>query len=83
MSAIVLPFPFANRVAFLRRQLGYLRSISPAAAERHVARQVDLQRASLTSKGIASEVIDAELSALERAIHAGLCWADQAPGGAA
>jgi hypothetical protein len=46
--------------------------MNPAAGERYIQRQIQVQRETMERRGIAPEVIDAELKALEAAIRAAL-----------
>ena len=83
MQALVVAFPLAKRAAYLRRQSHYVRSISREAGERHIARQIEMQRQCLLSKGVASQAVECEVRTLEAALRAQLWHGRQAPGGAA
>ena len=83
MQALVVAFPLAKRAGYLRRQSSYVRSISREAGERHIARQLDLQRQYLLSKGVASPAVESEVRTLAAILRAQLWQGRHAPGGAA
>ena len=70
MTAIVIPFPFSRRVAFIERHADIISCMRPESAERHLAHQLKVQRDSLERRGIAEQIINREISSLERAILA-------------
>ena len=67
--AIVLPFPPARRVDLVRRQADRAAAMSEDAGERHIQRQVELQREALVRKGCDPERVQAECYAFETAIR--------------
>lgn len=81
--ATILPFPPSRRVELIRRQAGIAVDLSPEAAERHLQRQVDLQRQALLRKGVAAELVSRECAAFDVALRAALWRKAQRPGGAA
>ena len=84
MSAIVLPFPRSRDRRFIRRHAGHMATASTTAkAEAHLQRQLAIQRETLERRGVAADVIRAELMAIEGNVRAA-CWTLLlAPGGAA
>ena len=84
MTAIVLPFPRSRDRAFIIRHAGIMAAASSTAkAEAHLQRQLTIQRETLQRRGVAPEVISAELDAIAGNIRAA-CWRLLvAPGGAA
>lgn len=83
MQAVVLAFPLARRMGYLRRQSSYVQSISLEAGARHIARQIDLQRQCLLAKGVSGPAVEAELRSLEIALRSQLWRGCHMPGGAA
>jgi hypothetical protein len=83
MTATVLPFPPARRRAYVRKQAGFMLGLSAESAERHLRRQVALQRQTLTTKGVAPDTVDAACVALEGTIRAEVWRLMFAEGGAA
>lgn len=69
MSAVVLPFPPSRRRDFVWRQARHMADLSPAAAERHLQRQLRVQGETMSRRGIDPGAIDAELRDLERSIR--------------
>ena len=83
MVAQIVPFPLCHRAGLVRRQAHRITELSPRAGERHLARQLQLQRETLLRKGVAPEIVDCELVALERAIRTAIWSVVLTPGGAA
>lgn len=81
---MVIPFPRTRDRTFVERQARFMAASSPNAAEKHLAVQLDRQSKVLHRRGIAPELIDQHLHALELAIRAAF-WrlAAKIPGGAA
>lgn len=76
-------FPPARRVGYVRRQAQFVLSMNQAAGERHLARQLALQRQGLLGKGITPETVDRAILDLESAFRAAI-WREMfKPGGAA
>jgi hypothetical protein len=71
--ATILLFPSARRRRFVRSQAMQMASLSPAAADKHLRRQLRVQAEAIQRRGIGSEVVDADLRALESAIRAEFC----------
>jgi hypothetical protein len=84
MTAMVVPFPFARRVAYIERHASYAASMRAEAGERYLQRQYDYQALAMSKRGIGAEVINREIRKLDNAIRAAM-WAVifSAPGGAA
>ncbi|TAH67631.1 MAG: hypothetical protein EWM45_06625 [Rhodopseudomonas palustris] len=81
--AQIVPFPPARRVDFVERHARMIAGMSAEAGEGHMQRQIDIQRQTLERKGVAADLIEAELKALESAIRAALWRTIMAPGGRA
>lgn len=84
MSAIIIPFPRSRDRRFIRRHAGHMASASTTAkADGHLQRELNIQRETLERRGVAEDVIRAELMAIEGYIRAA-CWTMlMAPGGVA
>jgi hypothetical protein len=78
--ADILPFPLARRRSFIDRQVRRANELNPMAAERHIAYQIELQRAAMRRRGIHSDLISNELASMERAIRLALSKARQSGG---
>ncbi|MGW9331602.1 DUF6074 family protein [Bosea sp. NPDC055594] len=72
MTAKMLCFPLARRVAFVRKQANSMAMRSEALAEKYVAHQMRLQAETLRNKGLGEGVASSEVASLERAIRAEL-----------
>ena len=68
--AQVLPFPLARRRDLVRRQASFYTDQRPYAAETNLARQLQVQADTLLRKGVAPEVVAAEVECLKGAIRA-------------
>jgi hypothetical protein len=79
MSAVVLSRP-ARRRRFVERQAIAAASLSRETCERHIARQVHLQMATMARKGISPELIAREQANLEAVLRAALWSAVLTPG---
>lgn len=71
--AEMLAFPLNRRVGLIRRQAALYNAYATKGAERNLAYQLEIQRNSLLGKGLPSELVEAEVTALETIIrsHAG------------
>jgi hypothetical protein len=65
----VVPFPLARRRAFIQRQAKRAAVLNAAACERHIARQIEIQRDTMLRKGIDEDLVRRELSRMESAIR--------------
>lgn len=83
MTATLFAFPLTRRTHFIAKQARRVVALSPAAGEKHLLAQVQIQRAALARKGIAAAIIDREAAQLESAIRAAIWSAVLRPGGAA
>ncbi|HEV7339031.1 MAG TPA: DUF6074 family protein [Bosea sp. (in: a-proteobacteria)] len=72
MTARVLCFPLARRVAFVRKQANSMAMRSEALAEKYVALQMRLQAETLRKKGLGEGDVIREVASLEQAIRAEL-----------
>lgn len=70
LMAEVIPFPLARRVDLVRRHADRVLELTPDAGERHLLRQVDVQRQALLRKGCAPDVVEAVCRDLEGAMRA-------------
>ena len=73
--AEVVFFPLARRRAFIERHARLIASMSAAAGERHLVRQLEIQFDVLERKGVACDVIEREVLSLGRATVSGLLTA--------
>jgi hypothetical protein len=81
--ATIVPFPRTRDRAFIERHARLMASYSPQGAERHLAVQLAKQRSVLAGRGVASEVIDEHIRALQTAIRAALWSLARTPRGTA
>jgi Family of unknown function (DUF6074) len=79
-AAEIVPFPAARRAGHVRSMARLLLSYSPEGAERTLAANLTRQRATLLRHGLAPEVVDREIRALELAIRTRL-WVIVMQGG--
>lgn len=84
MPATVVPFPVVRRRAFIGKTAARIAGASPRAAEKLMVAALKRQRDVLARKGVAPELVEAEVRALEVAIRAAM-WRVllSPPGGAA
>jgi len=87
MSAVILPFPRVRDRAFVRRHAAHMAANSATTAEKLLAVQMELQRKTMTRRGVEPTLIEEHVSALELAIRLEL-WRrafapPRKPGGAA
>lgn len=68
--AELIPFPLARRVDLVQRQADRVLELAPDAGERHLVRQVDIQRQALLRKGCSTGRVETECNALEAAMRA-------------
>jgi hypothetical protein len=80
---LIKPFPRWRHRPFVLKHAGNVADMGQAAGERYLGQQLDVQRKTMEKRGIAPELIDAEVGALERAIRAELWRMILMPGGAA
>ena len=82
--AVIVPFPRTRDRRFVVRQARVMAAYGPEAAEKHLAVQLERQRTVLTRRGVAPELVDEHVGALEMAIRGALWLAmTRTPGGAA
>ena len=79
----IFPFPLAKRRDLVPRLAARCAELSPAAAEAHLSRQVDLQASVMARRGIRPDRIPVECGALEAAVRAALWHAVLSPKGVA
>jgi hypothetical protein len=65
----ILPFPTVRRVGLIKNLAWQLASYRPEAGERTFARQLDQQREAMARRGLAPDVIEGEIHALETAVR--------------
>jgi hypothetical protein len=66
----IVPFPAVRRVGLIKNLAWQLASYRPDSAARTFARQLDAQRDAMARRGIATDVIEREVGALEIAVRA-------------
>jgi hypothetical protein len=71
-TAMIVPFPMANRRSMILRQAQYAAMLSPAAAERHIRQQLKVQAQTMRRRGIDERLIAREIDCLEASIRATL-----------
>jgi hypothetical protein len=71
-TAMIVPFPMANRRSMILRQARYAAALSPAAAERHIQHQLKVQAQAMRRRGIDEGVIAHEIDCLEFSIRSTL-----------
>jgi Family of unknown function (DUF6074) len=72
MTAIIVPFPLANRRSMILRQARYAAGLRPDAAERHIWQQLKVQAQTMRRRGIDERVIAHEINCLEASIRSTL-----------
>jgi hypothetical protein len=72
MTAVIVPFPMANRRSMILRQARYAAALNPDAAERHIQQQLKIQGQAMRRKGIDERLIAHEISCMETSIRATL-----------
>lgn len=72
MTAKMLAFPLARRVAFVRKQANSMAIRSEDLAEKYIALQMRTQADTLRNKGIEETTVSREVASLERAIRSEL-----------
>lgn len=65
-AGVVVPFPFANRRAYIQRQLENVRGYRPAAAKRYLDARIEDRVRALRRAGIAEDLIAAEIAPVEQ-----------------
>jgi hypothetical protein len=69
-TAEILPFPLVRRAGFARRHAAIMAETTPAKADAHLNRQLDIQRQVLHRRGVDPQIIDQQIAALEAQIRA-------------
>jgi hypothetical protein len=69
MTAEIVPFPLASRRSMILRQARYAAVLNPDAAERHIQRQLKIQRQAMRRRGINEHLIAREINCLENSIR--------------
>jgi hypothetical protein len=69
MTATVLPFPLARRRTFIAKQADQATYLNPAAADRYLQYQQQVQGDAMRRRGVAEELIARELKCMEAAIQ--------------
>ena len=72
MTAEIVPFPLASRRSMILRQARYAAVLNPDAAERHIQRQLKIQRQAMHRRGINEHLIAREINCLENSIRSTL-----------
>lgn len=63
--AEILPFPYARRRGFIRKQAAFLGAIREDVAEKHLRQQLKVQRETMERRGIDPDRIATELRTAE------------------
>ena len=69
MTATILPYPIARRVAFIRKQADQSACLNPSASERYLEYQLQVQRDAMRRRGVTEDLIARELKCMELAIR--------------
>jgi len=69
-TGLVLPFPRVRDRAFVRRHAALMATYSEGAAEKYLATQLDVQRRTMTKRGVDPAVAEEHIGALKCAIRA-------------
>jgi hypothetical protein len=83
MTACIIPFPTVRRRAFVLKHAARMASLPHKTADKLLAAQLDVQRATMARRGIAPELVDEQMRALEIAVRSELWRMVLTPGGAA
>ena len=78
--AEIKPFPLARRCAFIRRHAARMAASSSSTAEKHLAYQLQVQAETMVRRGIAQDLVKAQIRSLELAIRAELWRLVMQPG---
>ena len=81
MTAVVIPFPCARRVALVRSIARRALELNPAAGEQHIRRSLDVQATVMRRRGVAEDLISREANGLDGAVRALIWDAVMAPSG--
>jgi len=79
----VIPFPRTRNRPFVLKHAARMAKLPQKTAEKHLAHQLQVQAQTMTKRGIAPEIIEDEIRALESAIRAELWYVVMLGGGAA
>ena len=79
----VLPFPRVRHRPFVAKHASNVAAMGETAGERYLGQQLQVQRQTMLKRGIAPDVVDKEVKALELGIRAALWRIVLTPGGAA
>jgi hypothetical protein len=80
MSCEIVAFPCVRRTGYVRKLAWMMAHYRPEAAERTLAAQLNAQSGAMLRRGLAPEVVERELRALELAVRARL-WTIVMQGG--
>lgn len=69
MTATILPYPIARRLAFIQKQADHATCLNPDAAERYLEYQMQVQRDAMRRRGVAEDLIARELRCMAAAIR--------------
>jgi hypothetical protein len=65
----VIPYPLAKRRTFIKKQANYIANAAPKTMERLLAHTLQVQADTMTKRGIAPDLIAAEIKALEMVLR--------------
>jgi hypothetical protein len=71
-TASIVPFPVAERGAFIHKQAARIATLSQAQGDAHLRQQLRIQADAMRRKGVTEEIITREIRSAESAIKAEL-----------
>ncbi|MFZ2079356.1 MAG: DUF6074 family protein [Xanthobacteraceae bacterium] len=71
-DAVVVPFPFAKRRAYIQRQLENVAGYRPGAARRYLEARIEDRVRNLRNAGVAEDLIKADIAPVEQIFRDGL-----------
>ena len=74
MTATVVPFPRTRHRRFVQRQASLMVQYSEAAAGKHLAQQIELQRRTMQRRGVNADLIGEHLRELEGVVILAELW---------
>ena len=81
--AEILFFPPSRRAGYLRKQAAFVLGMNEGAGDRHIQRQLAIQRDVLLSKGCDPAAVESAIADLHTALRAAMWRQMFRPGGAA
>jgi hypothetical protein len=81
VTAVVVPFPIARRLAFITKQVTHASLMNADAGVRYVQHQLDVQADAMRRRGIDEDLVQRELRCMASAIRAAFARRTARPGG--